>query len=137
MSKSLDLSSLTRSERMVLTAGIALAINGFIPWWYRIQTANGTFTYNGGLTGYGVTAVAAGMLATIMVLARTNIWPRPAPRADGTIYAGFGLVSVSALAIQISRTDVNWIGIYVALAFAILLMIEGFVRRRERRAGWQ
>lgn len=137
MARSLDLSSLTRAEQLVLASGFLLALNGFIPWWYRVATATSTYTYNAGLTGLGVVVVATGAIAAIGVLGRTNIWPQPAPRADGMAYAVLGLVATVATLVEVSRSDAEWIGSYVALGLALVLTLAGFVRSRQRRAGWQ
>jgi hypothetical protein len=137
VARSLDLSSLTRAEQVVLAASIALVVDGFVPWWYRIATSTGTYHYNAGLTGYGVIAVGAGALAAIIVLARTNIWPSPAPRSDGFAYTVLGLTAVGALVAQVSRAKAEWLGLYVGLGLAIVVTVAGLIRSRARRAGWQ
>ena len=137
MAKSLDLSSLTRAERVVFASAIALVVNGFIPWWYRLTTSRGTYTYNAGLTGYGVIAVSAAACVVIGVLARTNIWPEPAPRADGLIYAALGAIASVSILIGMADGGAEWIGSYVALALSLAITAAGYLRSRQRRAGWQ
>ena len=137
MPKSLDLSSLTRAERVVLTSAVLLVVNGFVPWWYRVTTQRGTHHYNAALTGFGVIAVAAGALAALSVLARTNIWPQPAPRADGSLYTVLGMVAVVSLVTELGRANSAWIGSYVGLGLAFVITAAGMTRRRQRRAGWQ
>ena len=136
MARGLDFTSLTRAERSVLASGGLLFADGLIPWWYRAVTPQGTFSYNAGLTGLGAIAVLAGAVAAVAVLARAAIWPEPAPRRDGTAYAGLGLIALIVLVVQLARTRAEWIGIWVAIVFAIALVAAGLRRRVERRAGW-
>ncbi len=137
MAKTLDFSSLTRAERVVFVSAVALVVNGFIPWWYRVATTEGTYTYNAGLTGYGVFAVAAAAVVIAAVLGRTNIWPHSAPRGDGIAYAALGATASAALVAQMTSARGEWIGLYVGLALAVTLAVGGLLRTRQRRAGWQ
>jgi hypothetical protein len=136
VARGIDLSSLTRAERQILAAAVLQYVNGFVPWWYQAVTAHGTTRYNAGLTGWGVIAVVAAGLAAIAVLARASIWPEPAPRMDGIVYACLGAVPMIGLAVDAASRDGDWIGSWVAIALAAALVAAGLQRRQERRTGW-
>ncbi|HEX9711100.1 MAG TPA: hypothetical protein VGB52_00915 [Actinomycetota bacterium] len=136
MARRIDFSSLTRTERIALGAGLGLFVNGFVPWWYRVRTIEGIVHYNGGLTDLGIVAVFAGAAAAILVGARASIWPDPAPQRDGTVYALLGAIALANLIAQMLRTQAEWMGLYASIALAALLLAAGIKRRAERRAGW-
>ena len=137
VSRPVDFSALTRAERIVLVAGLAGFANGFVPWWYRVATLERTVSYNAGLTGWSLIAVAAFALAAGATLARATFWPRPAPRWDGTAYGVLALFAIDAIAVQSNvQLGSTWIGVYAELAFALALGTGGWLRRRERKRGW-
>lgn len=136
MARPIDFSSLTRAERIVLGAGLALFANGFVPWWYRARTSEGVVSYNAGLTGLGTVAVLAGAAAVLLVGMRAAIWPEPAPRLDGAAYAALGGIALASLIMQLVRSEAWWLGPWVAIAGAVVLLLAGTWRRRERRSGW-
>lgn len=136
MGKPLDLSSLTRAERLVLASGALSLVNGIVPWWFRIHTMRRVYFHNAGLSSLSVVAVVAGALAGIAVLARAAIWPEPAPARDGAVYAGLGVIALVALVGEFARARSAWLGLYVGIAIAGALIFAGLRRRAERRAGW-
>lgn len=137
MARGIDLSALTRAERVVLVAGIAGFLNGFVPWWYRVETSSKTFSYNAGLTGWSSIAVALCLLAALAAIARATAWPRSAPRWDAAAYMLLGAIAFDSIAAQANaQAGHQWIGLYVALLCALGLVAGGFLRKRERRKGW-
>lgn len=135
-SRGIDLSSLTRAERLVLATGVALFASGFAPWWFRTATDDGAFTYNAGLTGWSVVAVGAAAFAAVAVLARAWIWPQPAPAKDGTLYALLALVATGAIVMELVTGVGAWIGTWTGLALAVVMLGGGLQRRIERARGW-
>lgn len=136
MARGIDLSSLTRPERLVLASGAGQLLNGMIPWWYRVVTVDGRVSYNAGLRDWGVVAVLSGAAAAVLVLIRAAIWPEPAPRQDGLIYGALGLLGTVAITVQATRAEEAWIGLFIGLFLALVLAGAGVWRRSERRAGW-
>lgn len=136
MARKIDFSTLTAAERAVIITGSLLFADGFIPWWYRISTSSGSFRYNAGFSGWGTAAVIAGAAAAVGVLLRAMIWPEPAPRRDGAVYALLGTTAMVSLLLQLARPGVEWIGLYVGLILACALTAAGIRRHRERRSGW-
>lgn len=134
--RGIDLSSLTRSERLVLAAAVLGYANGFIPWWYRAATAAGTVRFNAGLTTWGVLSVVLFGLVAIAVLGRAAIWPSPAPRADGLLYVGLGAAIVAGLMLDAAEWAAEWLGLYAGLGLAVVVVVAGGMRVRDRRAGW-
>lgn len=132
-----DFSALTGAERIVLVAGVAGFVNGFPPWWYRIETVGRTLSYNAGLTGWGLIAVVACAVAAAGPLARASFWPRPAPRWDGTAYLVLALAALDAIAAQSGvHFGETWLGVYVELGCVAALGAGALLRRRERKRGW-
>lgn len=136
MARPIDFSSLTRPERAVLVCSAALVVDGIVPWWFRVRTAQGAFSYNAGFTLPGIVAIAAAAAAGIAVIARAAIWPEPAPARDGALYTILGGVAAVSAAIEIARSRHTWIGPYVALLLALALASAGLRRRAQRKAGW-
>ena len=120
----------------MLVGGGSLFASGFVPWWFRTTTVDGSTSYNAGLTDFTVVAVLAGAVAAIAVLARAAIWPEPAPDRDSILYGALGLVAVIALMLTALVRNGVWVGTYAGLALAGVLLLGGVRRRRERRAGW-
>lgn len=135
MARPIDFSALTRAERLVLASGALGLANGMFPWWYRATTSQGTYTYNSGLHGWGVVAVLAGAAAALGALARAWIWPRSAPRHDGTAYLVLATIALASLSGEVGARG-SWIGVWVALALALALGAAALARRAERRRGW-
>jgi len=136
VARPIDFSSLTGTERIVLGAGLGLAVNGFIPWWYRVATTDAVVSYNAGLSGWGIVAVPAGFVAMVVVGVRAAIWPEPAPKQDGAVYALLGVIALVALIVELTSTEAEWVGAYVAVFLAAVLTFAGVRRRLERRVGW-
>jgi len=133
MKGEVDPSALSPAERLVAATGMAMFVNGFIPWWYRIPTKRHTFLHSAGLTGLGLIAILAGFIASVMVLTRAT---RHASPRDYIYYGILGLMAVASLALQAKRTHAQWIGFWLAFAIAILLSVAGWRRYVERRSGW-
>lgn len=134
MGRGIDVSTITRAERWVFAAGIALFLNALIPYWYRIETPRETFLHNGGLFGYGLAAALAGFAsAAIVVLRHTRT---PATFKDHSIHVMLGLIAVGTLAAHGAQREALWIGFWVEAAFAAGLVAAGAMRIRERRRGW-
>lgn len=134
MSRGVDLSTITRAERLVFSTGLALFVDAVVPWWYRIRTPDGTFLHNGGLRGWGVLAAAAGFAAALVVLARRT--QTPASFDDRAIYFVLGLLGLAAAIVQGLRASSLWIGYWVGLALAGALLASAALRLREKRRGW-
>lgn len=130
----MDLSTITRAERLVLIAGILLFVNALIPYWYRIQTPRETFVHNGGLYGYGLAAALAGFASAAIVVVRH--FRTPAMFRDNAIHVMTGLIAAGALAVQTTRNDPLWIGYWVEAVLAAGLIAAGALRLRERNRGW-
>lgn len=130
----MDLSTITRAERLVLIAGVLLFVNALLPYWYRIQTPGQTFVHNGGLYGYGLAAALAGFASAVIVIVRH--FRTPAMFRDNAIHVMTGLIAVGALAVQTTRSDPLWIGYWVEAALAAGLVAAGLLRVRERNRGW-
>jgi hypothetical protein len=137
VARPVDLSSLTRPERVVLVSAAALVVDGILPLWFRIVTPRGTFTHNAGFAAWSIVAVAAGAATAIAVLARAAIWPEPAPERDGVAYTTLGLLAAAAVLLQLAEGKHAWIGVWIALACAIGIIGGGLRRRAQRKAGWQ
>lgn len=134
MSRGVDLSTITKAERVVLSVGILTFVNALIPYWYRIQTPRETFVHNGGLYGYGLAAALAGFTSAVIVIVRH--FRTPAMFRDNAIHVMTGLIAVGALAAQATRTDPLWIGYWVETVLAAGLVAAGLLRVRERNRGW-
>lgn len=137
MARSIDLSSLTSPERTILISAIVLVVDAIIPWWYRIATPTGAYHYNAGLTGYGVLAFVAGLVAALIVIARASIWPEPAPTSDSIVYAVLGFIVTASILIQLAQERTGWIGAWIGLAAGLGIIVGAIRRRTRRRAGWQ
>lgn len=135
--KFLDPSSLTKAERLIAVGSWLGVVNAFVPWWFRAETAGGARTFTAGLSKAGTVAWLCFALAALLILGRSWIWPNPAPRRDGTLYALFGAGAAIALAVQGLRVGPLWIGFYVAILLAAVVFVGGMLRRNERRAGWR
>lgn len=134
--KTLDPSTLSKPERIVAAASWLGVINAAIPWWFRAHTSSGTETFNAGLTYEGLLVYATFGAAAALVLIRAWIWPQPAPRRDGTLYALLGIGTLVALSARTLGGAGSWIGPWVALVLSVAVTAAGFVRRRERQRGW-
>lgn len=134
MARRIDLSSLSPAERAVSLSGGVLFVNGFIPWWYRIPTPGRTYFHNAGLTGLGLLAVLSGFIAALAVLLRRR--PMHGLRVDWLLYMVLGSTALVALGVQARRLPEGWIGYWIALAMAIVMIFAGLRRARERRRGW-
>lgn len=130
----MDLSTITRAERLVLIAGVLLFVNALIPYWYRIQTPRETFVHNGGLYGYGLAAALAGFASAVIVIVRH--FRTPAMFRDNAIHVMTGLIAAGALTAHASRSDPLWIGFWVEAGLAAGLIVAGALRVRERKRGW-
>lgn len=135
MARGVDLSALSRGERLVLAASGLLLLNAFIPWWFRVPTPGRTYWHNAGLTGWSALAVLVAFVTACAVLMRAARFPARGP-ADGLAYSGAGLVVVGALTADAARVGAAWIGLYLSLALGAGIVWAGMVRRAERRAGW-
>lgn len=136
MSRPLDLSSLTRAERAVLTFSVLAFVNGSIPWWYRTQGPGGTFLYGAALRPLSLIAVLCAIAALLIALSRAWIWPQPAPERDGLIYTLLGAFSAVAIIAQLIAGTAPWVGIGIGLLLSVGLTTAGVRRRRERAGGW-
>jgi len=134
MAKGVDLSTITRAERLVLAAGLLLFVNALIPYWYRIQTPRETFLHNGGLFGYGLAAALAGFASAAIVVVRH--FRTPAMFRDNAIHVMLGLIASGALAAHAAGRDPLWIGYWVEIGLAAGLVVAGVLRVRERNRGW-
>jgi hypothetical protein len=136
VSRPLDFSALTRAERGVLLSGSLGLLNGLMPWWYRTNTAAGTFLYPASLRPLSLLAVTCCALAAVIALVRAWIWPEPAPSKDGLVYAALGALATGALLIELVTGTAPWVGIGLGLLLAAGLATAGVRRRQERTAGW-
>lgn len=134
MKRGVDLSTITRAERLVAAAGIGLFVNALLPYWYRVRTVRQTFLHNGGLYGFGLAAALAGFAAVAIVVVRHV--RTPAVFNDRTIHLMLGFVAAGSLAAHAARREALWIGFWVEIALAVGLVAAGAVRIRERRRGW-
>jgi hypothetical protein len=128
--------SLTKAERVVAVAAWVGVINAFVPWWFRTVTPNGPQTFNASITMAGTATWICFAGAAVLVLTRNWVWPDPAPRRDGAVYAILGACALVSLSITSFTLKSAWIGYYVAIALGAALLIGGLMRQRERRSGW-
>jgi hypothetical protein len=110
-------------------------VNALVPWWFRAETVHGARTFTAGLSKAGTIAWICFALAGLLVLARNWIWPDPAPAHDGALYALLGAGALAALAFQSTLVDAEWIGYWVGVLLAFVVLVAGLIRRRERRTG--
>ncbi|MCA1834722.1 MAG: hypothetical protein ABR548_06895 [Actinomycetota bacterium] len=134
MSPRMDLSAISPAERAVFGFGSLLFVNGFVPWWYRIQTVSHTYRHNAGLGGWSLLAVLAGFVAAVAVMMRRR--PARGPWPDWLFYIALGVIAFIALAIQSRETQSEWIGYWLALTTSVLMVLAGVRRNAERRGGW-
>lgn len=135
MRKGIDLSTVTKAERLCALIGMAVFVNALIPWWYRIQTPTKTFFHSGGLYGWGVLVAAAGFAAALVALLRHA--RTPAAFNDHSTYAVLGIVATVALAVHGARApDSVWIGFWLELVLTAGLGAAGLARVKERARGW-
>lgn len=134
MGRGIDVSTITRAERWVFAAGVALFLNALVPYWYRIQTPRETFLHNGGLFGYGLAAALAGFASAAIVTLRHT--KSPASFNDRSIHVMLGLVAIGTLAAHGAQREALWIGFWVESTLAAGLVVAGALRVRERHRGW-
>lgn len=134
MGRGVDLSTITRAERLVLATGLLLFLNALIPYWYRIQTPRQTFVHNGGLYGYGLAAALAGFASAAIVVVRH--FRTPAMFRDHAIHVMLGLIAAGALTAHGASGEAVWIGFWVEIALSVALIVAGALRVRERNRGW-
>lgn len=137
MARGVDLSQLTRAERGALVSGGLLFLNAFAPWWFRVDTPGRTYFHNGGLTGWSLVASLAGLVAAVVVLARSARDPRIESPLEAPVCMAGGILALGALAVQVIQREGSWIGLYVAFFLSAALVAAGFARAQERRAGWR
>jgi hypothetical protein len=135
VARGIDLSALSPAERAIAGSGLALFVDGFLPWWYRIRTPSRTYLHNAGLTGWGLIAVVIGFLVVVMAVAHT-VHRGTRGRHDYAFYITLGTLALAALAIQGSQPEEEWIGYWVAVVTGLAVVVAGMRRKAERRAGW-
>lgn len=113
-----------------------MQLNGMIRWWFRLETASGSYTFNSGLSGYTFVAVLCGTIAAVAVLLRASAWPSPGYKHDGALYAALGSIALTMHAMSLVSGSAHWIGFWVGAALSFMLIVAGVLRREAQRQGW-
>lgn len=135
MKPGVDLSTLTKAERIVLVVALALFLNALIPYWYRVRTPSETFLHNGGLYGWGIVTAMAGFISAAIVVFRHA--KTPASFKDRGFHVLLGAAASAGLIVHgITAREAVWIGFWIECILAAALTIAGLARVRERARGW-
>lgn len=133
----LDLTVLSRAERILLAAAGLYLVWSFMPAWYSVEVPGGSGRI-GAWNGLTTIAAIASLLAVAWVglrAARVNVRTGVSPATVDVVLAGIGLVfTLLGLVSQPAFFGISW-GLLVGIALALAWAYGGYLRLAQGRSG--